>query len=532
MYRRDISHILRLLGVLLSGFVLYQVWIKPTFLVPPAPPFVAPSTAQPASSGTIPAAEHVAPPDVPQTRLIDPGDAPISGLAQIRDDLDRGNYKAVESSLQKFPAKILATERAKQYVAALWNNLGIQQEKYGGIDVSVKAFKKAVALDPKNPTALLNLTQAYWGLRDKALTPEFLQTVIRSAPKDPFPHLALADILIDRGNATAASQHLKTVEMQASTDPNLQAYFRQLTAKLGQRVPSGSRSIEVTAAIAPKPPQEQTPSPVKESSPTAPPPVPQSGSVQTVATASPLSEPPAEATVRAFKPRSAEHFIIRFDGKESADLSMQIRSILEYAHQEMSQKFGHVPATSIHVVLHTEQKFANIAGSPAWADSLYDATTATIHIPMEGALDDLALLSRVVRHEFAHALIQDKMGMRTNSLPAWLAEGLAMQLAEDPWPDLEEIKQKTMAVIPLPRLQQQWTLLPKESWTVAYVESMAATQNLVDRYSMYGVRQVMNAIQLGQSLDGAMQQKLSISYDQFQRTWEEHYKSFLRSRNS
>ena len=41
--------------------------------------------------------------------------------------------------------------------------------------MSVKAFKKAVALDPQNPVAHLNLAHAYWGLRDPALTEEFLQ---------------------------------------------------------------------------------------------------------------------------------------------------------------------------------------------------------------------------------------------------------------------------------------------------------------------------------------------------------------------
>ena len=531
MYRRNISHILRLLGLLLFGLVLYQLWIKPSYLIQTPPHSAAPSAAQPAPNTSLGIPEPVAPPDVPQTRLIDPGEAPSHELSLIYDDLERGNYTAVESGLQQYPAKKLATERANRYVAALWNNLGIQQEKYGGIDVSVRAFKKAVALDPQNPTALLNLTQAYWGLRDNALTPEFLQTVIRSAPKDPFPHLALADILIDRGNTTEAAQHLSMAEDSAKTDSNLHTYFHQLTAKLDRPTPSYSLPTNVIEARPSKAPQEPVAAAIQESPTTTPSQVVQASS-QKAALPKPSSELETATPARAFKPRSQEHFTIQFDGKESPDQSTQIRTILEYAYQEMSQMFGHVPDSSIHVVLHTAQKFARQAGSPAWADSLYEAASATIHIPMEGALDDLALLSRVVRHEFAHALLQEKVGMRGPHLPIWLVEGLAIYLAEDPWPDLEDSKQKTLSVIPLSTLQQSWVQLPKESWTTAYIESLVATQTLIDQYSMFGVRRVINAIRMGQSLDGAMQLKLAVSYGQFQQTWEKHYKSLMHAGHS
>jgi hypothetical protein len=36
---------------------------------------------------------------------------------------------------------------------------------------------------------------------------------------------------------------------------------------------------------------------------------------------------------------------------------------------------------------------------------------------------------------------------------------------------------------------------------------------------MYSVRQLMNVLMAGQPLEMAMQQKLSVSYEQFQRQW-------------
>lgn len=198
-----------------------------------------------------------------------------------------------------------------------------------------------------------------------------------------------------------------------------------------------------------------------------------------------------------------------------------MKAILDYAHEEITQKLGHIPSKPITVVLHSNQKFAGPPGSPVWADTLFDHTSGAIHIPVQDALEDLALFSRIVRHEFVHALLFEYLKGRSTVAPAWLIEGLAMHLAEDPWSDVEEIRQKDSALIPLTSLQGAWGQLPSESLPTAYLEAQSATQNLLDRYSMYNVRQVMSALQDGRSFETAMQQKLSMPYEQFQRQWEQ-----------
>lgn len=514
-YHRDISHILRLIVIILGLFLLYQTWLKPTYFTPPPPPPITEATAPALSkSMTMSPPDNPGPSDVPQIRLIDPGEPPSVQLSQIREDLDRGNYKKVETSLRKLSKQTLKAESAQHYAAALWNNLGVQQEKFGGISISVKAFKHAVTLNPKNSIALINLTQAYWGLRDPALTPDFLQTVIRYAPKEPFPHLALADILIERGNTPGAAEQLNTVETQAKGDPNLRSYYQQLTARLPRTAAVPAPIAQQKPAPAPLPTtvtqtiphNPASPRPSVETAPTAPPTPPTS---HTAAPAKPLM------------PSGAEHFVVRFDGSAAPDIWTQIRSILEYAHQDMSQKFGHTPASPIQVVLHTGQPFPAEVGTPAPADLLFDANSTTIHIPTINAMEDLALLSRVVRHEFAHALIQEKMGAQKHTLPTWLTEGLAIQLAEDPWPDLDDIKDKSGTLIPLSSLQSRWDHVSKDTLAVAYFESALASQNLIDRYSMYGIRQIMNGLLAGLAFETAMQHKVSAPYQDFVRRWEE-----------
>lgn len=230
MYRRDISSTLRIMAVLLGIFVFYRLWTQPSPTTVPTPATL-PSTNIDATPNFPPALIEPTPPiDIPRTRLIEFGEAPSAAYQQIRDDLDRGEYKHVESTLRALNDKP-QTARDKIYIAALWNNLGVQQEKLGGIEVSVNAFKRATALAPHNPIALLNLTQAYWGLRHRALTTQFLEHVIQIAPEDPFPHLALAELLIDKGRKSEAGPHLKQARSRIHRDASLNALLDKLETK-------------------------------------------------------------------------------------------------------------------------------------------------------------------------------------------------------------------------------------------------------------------------------------------------------------
>ena len=511
MYHKDISHIIRILICGLVLFLVYQIWLKPTYFSPvPLPQPPAGTAAFPPPSDP----DQTFRPEPgrwsePQTRLLEFGQPPNLKLGSIREELEKGNYAETERHLRALPQKSLANIQVRKYVAALWNNLGIQQEKFGGIEVSVKAFKRSVALDPSNPVAHLNLTQAYWGLRDPAMTPQFLETVIRLIPQDPFPHLALADLLLEKGQVTVAATHLSQARTRAEADATLRPYLKKLTTKVESATPA-SQSV---AHVAPSP-KLVAPAPSPKNSPLPP-------SIAAPANqAPPATVSPSEDRLRQLAPPETRHFTVQFDGTPDQATWARMKAILDYAYEEITQKFGHVPSTPMTVVLHTNQKFSGPPGSPVWADSLFDHTSGAIHLPTEGALEDLALFSRIARHEFVHALLFEYLKGRSTVAPTWLIEGLAMHLAEDPWSDMEETKQPGTALIPLTSLQGSWGKLPSGSLLTAYLEASSATQLLLDSYSLHNVRQAMNALREGRSLDAAMQQKLSVPYDQFQRQWE------------
>lgn len=256
MYRRDISSTLRILAVLLGAFVFYHIWTQPPTTPVPVPASL-PATNIDATPNFPPALVEPAPPlDIPRTRLIEFGEAPTPAHQKIRDTLDRNEYSKTESALRALGKTQIATPRDKAYVAALWNNLGVHQEKNGGIDVSVKAFKRAVALAPRNPAALLNLTQAYWGLRHPSLTLQFLEGVTQVVPDDPFPHLALAELLVDKRRHLDAVPHLKRARARIHRDSNLTGLLEKLEGKTA-KVALGAQQTKTPVPTAK--PAKQTP---------------------------------------------------------------------------------------------------------------------------------------------------------------------------------------------------------------------------------------------------------------------------------
>ncbi|HRI38326.1 MAG TPA: peptidase MA family metallohydrolase, partial [Nitrospira sp.] len=221
--------------------------------------------------------------------------------------------------------------------------------------------------------------------------------------------------------------------------------------------------------------------------------------------------------------RSSTHFIVKFTGEEDHTTWTSVLEILEEAYRDIGQKFGHFPTKPIMVVLHAKESFQGSTGSPAWADGLYDPTLGRIQIPIQGATTDRKWLGTVLRHEYVHALLHDRIGSHAGALPTWLNEGLAMQLAGDSWPDLDEAIHSELKVIPLATLEGPWGAFSDEASVIAYLEANSATHYLMERWGMARVDDLVKAFQAKASVATAFQDKLLISYEQFQHQWLERF---------
>ena len=462
MYRHNIFHILYPIAGLIGLFLVYQVWFKPTYL--PTPPS-QPNAVAEQSPELQPEPPHDIPSEPKQTRLIDSSVVPDTThhklLETIRDEIEKGNVKIAETKLADLPASLATDHTARSYVAILWNNLGIQQEKSDGTAVSIKAFKKAASLDATNPIVQLNLAHAYWELRDPAMTQEFLEKLVALAPNEPFPHLALAELFQEQDQLGEAARHLDQAAARSGKDSTVQSYLRTVTAKVRRTEKSEERLTS----------------------------------------------------------RDSAHFTVKFDGETDQATWTVVLEILEEAYREIGQKFGHFPSKTIVVVLHTKSTFQSETGSPIWADGLFDPVLGRIQVPAQNALADRTWLMRVLRHEFVHALLHDQFGPAGSAVPTWLNEGLAMELSGDRWSDPDQVMRQEFVLIPLPALEGAWGGLSSEAATVAYLEAGSAVHYLINRFGMHRMQELLTHIKGKQALSAAMESQLSLSYEQFQSRW-------------
>lgn len=465
MYRRNITHILIPLSIALLLLVAYHLFVKPAMHIdPPATdPSASASLSAPAPSfAPLPSIEL---PPEESSRAIEYRAIPQtehSGLLEaIRDDIEKGHLAVAETKLDALPAMLLADAQNKLSVAILWNNLGLQQERLEGTTASVKAFKKAALLDGQNATIHLNLAHAYWAQRDRALNSNFLTKLLSLAPNEPFPHLAMADLLYEEDRLSEAAAHLAHATERMKNDPTLHSYLAMVTAKVRR----------------------------------------------------------ADAAEARMTARSSTHFMVKFDGAEDQGTWTSVLSILEDAYREIGQRLGHFPSKPIVVVLHTKDTFEGATGSPAWADGLFDSVLGRIQIPTQGATADMKWLTDVLRHEYVHALVHDRVGGGEAAVPTWLNEGLAMQLAGSSWPDLDQTMKGEIQVIPLQYLEGSWMRLPQNAAMLAYLEANSATHFLIERWGMSRVDDLLTAFKARESTAAALHSTLSLSYDQFHSRW-------------
>ncbi len=422
---------------------------------------------QPLSSDSLSAAlllkNSLAPKDS-EIRIASAGIVPASVYAStldaVRINLEEGKENEAETKLKTLPTEAFSERRIQQFAGVLWNNLGVQQRAKGA-GSGMAAFKTALSIDSTQPEAYRNLGRLYIELKDPGLTRDFLEKALVVVTDDPWLHLALAEIHYKKDDFDGATTHLDYAAALVSRYPDVQSAVKSLSSRL-------------------------------------------------------------KAASKAEQPllnRQSSHFQVKFEGGDDYEIWNRVLEILEEAYQEIGRELGHYPSKPITVVLLTKESFHNSTGGPAWSDGLFDPLLGRIKIPTNGALTDQVWLTRVLRHEFVHALLHDKVGGRVGAIPTWLNEGLAMQFAGDPLADIPELIRGEVQLIPLSYLEGPWGALPPKLAMVAYLEGNSATVYLVERFGLQKVRELIGALANGQSIAAAMQDRLFFPYEEFQRRW-------------
>ncbi|HEY8370681.1 MAG TPA: peptidase MA family metallohydrolase, partial [Thermodesulfobacteriota bacterium] len=216
-------------------------------------------------------------------------------------------------------------------------------------------------------------------------------------------------------------------------------------------------------------------------------------------------------------------FTVSFEGGGTSEQAGYLVSLLlEEAYHAVGRRLEAYPDEPVHAVLYPRERFRDVTRSPDWAGAIYDGK---IRLPIGGLTDRTEALRRVIAHEYTHALVHR---LSRGRAPVWLNEGLA-QLGEDA--GIEAARDRFLAhvraggpVVSLRRLEGSFMGLGAAEAELAYLEALTATDFLVARYGPAASRRILDRLGAGAPLAAAIEEVLSVSYEEFERQWMARYR--------
>ncbi|HBO84020.1 MAG: hypothetical protein A2073_00640 [Deltaproteobacteria bacterium GWC2_42_11] len=217
-----------------------------------------------------------------------------------------------------------------------------------------------------------------------------------------------------------------------------------------------------------------------------------------------------------FSNNEGSHFTVKFDGTENAETGHIIMILLEEAYIKIGSDIGYYPADRIVAVLYSREQFSDITKFTSWVSAIYDGK---IKLPVGGITRRTSLLEKVLFHEYTHALVHM---LSRGRAPTWLNEGIAQY--EDGTRDgvysniLTSVAKGRMAVN-ISSLEGSFMAFNNSSARAAYAVSISMTEYIINEFGISAVRNILERVGNGESLNNAILNSLHMSYADLQENW-------------
>jgi tetratricopeptide (TPR) repeat protein len=239
-----------------------------------------------------------------------------------------------------------------------------------------------------------------------------------------------------------------------------------------------------------------------------------------------LARAERESTAESdFSQRESSHFNLHFEGKDTSEaFRRDLLATLDSEYDDLVRDLSYSPRNNIAVTLYTQEAFFDVTRAPSWTGAINDGK---LRIPISGVASVTPELARVLKHELTHSFISQMSG---NRCPTWLNEGIAQieegkssasygrQLAEMFTAGNE---------IPFHILEGSFMSFSASEATLAYAESLAATEYIRDAYGMSEINRILELLSQGSSTEAALRATVHSDYrqlpDEMTRALKEKY---------
>lgn len=210
-------------------------------------------------------------------------------------------------------------------------------------------------------------------------------------------------------------------------------------------------------------------------------------------------------------------FRLRYDGAVNEPLGVAVLQLLTDAFAEYGRRLGFSPPEPVTVILQTETDF-QVAGTPAWAEGLYDGA---VRIPVKGVEQMTPHLRGLLRHELAHSFVTSRTG---GNCPTWVQEGVAQWLEGSDYARADQSlapRARKGALPALLTLEAPFQNLAPADVPVAYAASLSGVAHVLRLRREEGLARLLAALGDGLPSEEALPVSIGLSYGEFQKSWEQ-----------
>jgi tetratricopeptide (TPR) repeat protein len=214
----------------------------------------------------------------------------------------------------------------------------------------------------------------------------------------------------------------------------------------------------------------------------------------------------------AFSQRESSHFNLHFEGKDTSEtFRRDLLATLDSEYDDLVRDLGYSPHNNIAVTLYTQQTFFDVTRAPSWTGALNDGK---LRIPVSGVQSVTPDLARILKHELTHSFVSQMSG---NRCPTWLNEGVAQIEEGKSSGSNGRLLAQMFAYgneIPFNILEGSFMSFSAPEATVAYGESLAATEYIRDAYGMSEITRILELLSQGSSTEAALRTTVHSDYRQ------------------
>ena len=206
----------------------------------------------------------------------------------------------------------------------------------------------------------------------------------------------------------------------------------------------------------------------------------------------------------------SEFFGLTCHSEMNSQTVWNVCRLIHRTYSELGEMLGYYPASPISIsIANTNGRATSQRSMPRWASGCYDGGIRLAYCAAGEPV--LSILYALLRHEWVHLLIHH---LTHGHCPVWLDEGLAQSIARPMFQserrDLQQAVQME-SLLPFAGLNKPFNQLPEKYRKLAYIQSAAVTEFLIQQFGFPKIRKLLHQLGNGTPIEVAIGQVFGCS---------------------